>query len=91
MLGPERLYGMLSEGLDLQSYVAKFFRENAGNKKTSATLRYVEMEAETLATMIKVTLFDAECPITVVENSPWMEIALWSYFTILQIEETVAR
>lgn len=52
MLGPELLYGLLSEALDIQSYVANFFRENAGNKKASAIPSYTEMEAPTLVRMI---------------------------------------
>lgn len=68
MLGLELLYGLLSEGLDLQTYEAQFFRENAGPKKASKTTKCTCIEAETLSRLIQVTLLDYDCPILVVEN-----------------------
>lgn len=90
LLGPDILYGMLSHGKDLLTYIAHFFQLPGIQKKLTATPKYAEVEATTLARMLQISLLNQPCPITRVEQTPWMEVALRRLFVILRIEQSVA-
>lgn len=90
LLGPEILYGMLSGGQELLTYITTFFHLHAIHRKPTVVPKYAEVEATTLARLLQMTLLDSQCPISMVEQTPWMEVALRRLFVILQIEESIA-